>query len=249
MKRVLIILFILFAIILTFFIVVQLQFNGLKSSPFFYKNQTQKFWAHHGYSLKGAPYSILDIQFAVNEGFDGVELDLFYSPELNTFLVAHHEPISDTLLIEDVLDVSGNLIHYWFDLKNLNSQNVGEVIIRLEELNELYQLQHHFMVESKDAKNLQQLTEKGIHTCLWLNSPRPQNFFRFHFWKMVNKITLVFYDYDAISIPYYIYKNKEYQDFYKFNTCTWLGNDMVDLYKNDAANNKQLKIILIDRVE
>lgn len=249
MKRLLIILLILFVSIATFLIVIELQFNRLKSSPFFYEKQPQKFWSHRGYSLKEKPYSIHDIQHAVSKGFDGIELDLFYSTELNTFLVAHHEPISDTLFIEDVLDVSRNSIHYWFDLKNLNSQNVDVIIARFLELNISYQLKNQFLVESKNAKNLNKLTEKGIHTCLWLNSPRPQKFIMFHFSKIVNKLTLVLFDFDAISIPYFIYKNKEYQDFYKFNTCTWMGEDMVDLYKNDAANNKQLKIILIDRME
>lgn len=247
MKRALTILFILIAFVSAIFIGVQFQFNRLKATPFFYENQPQKFWAHRGYTIKGAAYSLNDFQRAIDDGFKGIELDLFYSIELKTFLVAHDIPVEDTLLIEDVLNETKNSFYYWFDLKNLTNQNVDEVITRLEKLNESYQLQHHFMVESKDAKNLHQLTKAGIHTCLWLKTPRPQQFFSFYFWKTINMLTLIYYDFDAISIPYFMYRYQEYESFYKLNTCSWMGEEMVELYINEAVENKQLKIVLIDR--
>ncbi|MBX2959506.1 MAG: hypothetical protein KF732_06065 [Flavobacteriales bacterium] len=247
MKRAFIVLFILIAFVSAIFIVVQIQFNRLKVPPFFYENPPQKFWAHRGYSINGADYSPNNFQLAKNAGFEGIELDLFYSIELKTFLVAHDMPLEDTLLIEDVLDETQNSFYYWFDLKNLNSQNVDEVITQLETLNESYQLQHHFMVESKEARSLYQLTKARIHTCLWLKTPRPQQLFQFYFWKTINMLTLMYYDFDAISIPYFIYRYQEYESFYKLNTCSWMGEEMVELHKNDAANNKQLKIVLVDR--
>lgn len=232
--------------ILIFF--VDYQFKQLIMEPSFFNEDTQKFWPHKSYSMKGGQYSIESIQQAKKDGFKGVEIDIQYNRKLKTFLVAHDQTIIDTLLLEELLDVTKNELLYWFDLKYFEDQDEEEILLCFNRINEKYQLQNRFIIESKVSNKLKFLSEQGLNTCLWISTPNPEERLKFYFWNLKNKLAILNGDFNAISMPYDLYKKTDYQEYNHLIIHTWVGNDLLDLDRQKIVDDENLKIVLFDRI-
>lgn len=247
MKKPLIYFMIVVLILITIQVLINFQFSKIYHSDYFFNDSSNKFWAHRGYLENGESYNINYLSELVKLGFKGVELDLFYDHEIDNLVLAHELPIKRKILLIDYLQSSKNDLKYWFDIKNLSSSNKQEVKNILTDLDLKYDLNNQFIVESKNASSLSFLSSVGIYTCLWVNTPSKQNFMKFNYWQMRNKFNLFFHEFDAISMPYYIYSSGEFKDFHHFPIHTWVGKEKLKEDSLDIFNDSNLKIVLVDK--
>lgn len=235
-------------ILFVFFIgeLINYKFNKLEVSATFFNQAQQKFWAHHGFSKKGESYSVQNIEKAFEMGLKGVELDLFYCKDLNSFLVVHDVSEKDTLILDDVLNSVKIKGAFWFDLKNLNKDNSTQVIELLTTLNNKYELKNNYIVESKNAKQLNSLSEAGIYTCLWVIPTQNKFFTNLYRW-FKNKINLLLYNYSAVSMPYYYYAREGRELYGNFPIHTWISSKEFSNNKEVLLKDDKLKVVLFDR--
>lgn len=209
----------------------------------------QKMWPHRGYSVINQNYRLEDISLAAQKGFFGIELDLFFSIEKRDFLVTHELPVKDTLWLSDLLNTNKNRFFYWFDLKNLSRDNVDSAFEALQTINKNYRLNNQFFIESKEAKELAILKNKGINTCLWIKTPNKNKLFSYYYWRYKNKWDIVYYDFSTVSFPADLLDKQEYQDYNHLNICTWTNKSDSNQLDDILLNHQQIKVLLFDRVE
>jgi heptose-I-phosphate ethanolaminephosphotransferase len=124
-----------------------------------------KIWAHRVNSFKDIEEKHLI--------FEGLEVDLIYSTDINNFYIAHHD--KDTflgILLEDWIKHIPNPEKnwYWFDLKNLNKKNAEACALLLVKILNRYEVFHKTICESKDVKALAILKREGLAVSYWINS-------------------------------------------------------------------------------
>lgn len=119
-------------------------------------------WSHRGVHLELPENSTQAVGRAIENGFQGVELDAFFDTELG-LIVSHDKPykkVGDSLVVlEDfihLLDRSTTML--WLDLKNLDLSNVEEVIAALDQATALYpEMRQRILVESAHGRALNRL--------------------------------------------------------------------------------------------
>lgn len=132
--------------------------------PFPYPNS--KAWAHRVNTLEEAR--------AKSSVFEGLEIDLFYSQSRDQLLLGHDsQDTIEGLYLDTWLEaVEKPAAHfYWFDLKNLNTNNaarIANVIIRIAEK---WQITNHVMVEQWDISALKIMKSHGLYVILWAENP------------------------------------------------------------------------------
>ena len=124
-----------------------------------------KIWKHGVYSKYDAQ-KFEDI-------FDGLEVDVIYSPEKNNIYVGR--VLADTskkLLLDDWFAMleNPNNMHYWIDFKNLSEKNAQQALDVLNILDEKYRIKGNTFVENKNIDALKIVKENGFHTLLWVEN-------------------------------------------------------------------------------
>lgn len=104
--------------------------------------------------------------------FAGAELDLVFNAERGLFEV-RHPPVPDTgLTLEDVLTFLRRQhapTRLWLDIKNIDGENLGEVISRLSHLDEQYGLKGRSIVETGfTGAGLDRLSAEGFYVSYYL---------------------------------------------------------------------------------
>lgn len=219
--------------------------NKVLTSFVDYNNQ-QKKWVHKGFLKSGESYSSNRLIEILERGIEGVEIDVFYSESLDKFIVSHDFPIQDTIFLEEYLTPTANKLKYWFDLKNLKNVDVELVIKAFFNINKKFNLNNQFIIESKDASKLAMLTDEGFYTCFWIATPAKSDWFKYSYFSIKNKLSICYYDYSAISMPYYKYKSKEYNEYKHLPIQTWVDIETFNKDSLELLSDNNLKIVLID---
>ena len=137
--------------------------NNIKNKSFDYPES--KTWKHGVYSKYDAQKY---------EGvFDGLEVDVIYSPEKNDIYVGR--VVADTSkkqTLDDWLAIlkKPNSMSYWIDFKNLSADNAILAFDVLDSIVEKYNIEHKFFVESQDVKALKIAKKRDYHVMLWVEN-------------------------------------------------------------------------------
>lgn len=134
------------------------------------KYPKSKLWKH-------GVYSKYDAQ-RLEGVFDGLEVDVIYSPEKNDIYVGR--VVGDTvknLPLDEWLSMlrSPRRTYYWIDFKNLSEQNASQAIAVLNPLAEKYKIKAKTFVESQDVEALKIAKANEFRTILWVEN--------LHYWK------------------------------------------------------------------
>ncbi|MBQ5856599.1 MAG: hypothetical protein IIW55_04745 [Bacteroidales bacterium] len=135
-----------------------------------FKYPESKVWKHGVYSKWEAQEL---------EGlFDGLEVDVIYSPEKNDIYVGR--VVADTsknLPLDEWLAMlkEPDKMAYWVDFKNLNANNAENALSVFDNLVDKYNIKDKFFIESRDIKALKVAKSKDYHVMLWVEN--------LHYWK------------------------------------------------------------------
>lgn len=146
----------------------KLIYITLLSSLIFFsceKNKS-KIWAHRVNDIT----SLHEKQ----KKFQGLEIDLIYSPQNNELFVGHDfEDSSKQLTFHTWLKNldSPTRKNVWIDIKDvfLNKENANAIAQRILQETTFYKMNKNFFVECRDAEALQILKSYNIPICLWLD--------------------------------------------------------------------------------
>ena len=97
-------------------------------------NEKITFWSHRGYKVNKRANSRGSLIEAHNKGYRNIEFDLWY---LNGNLRLNHdkpkkEEIKNLPLLRKYLKQYGSKLKYWMDFKNLNKNNIENVLLILK---------------------------------------------------------------------------------------------------------------------
>ena len=134
------------------------------------KTIIEKMWSHRGVNSKKEDQNTIgSIQKAKKNGFLGSEIDVFFDDKELKFIVSHDFPYNlkngKKLYFEEIVDILEDHM-LWIDLKNLNDENVNDV---LNYLDKFKKYQDQFIIESQN-KNISLITKKGFKTNYWITS-------------------------------------------------------------------------------
>ncbi len=150
----------------------------------------QEIWSHRGVHNRLQENSLEAFQLAKEQGFKGVEIDVFY--DNGKFVVSHDKPYQlvngEILLLSQVFKQFESELFYWIDLKNINRRNKNEVASNLNEIFNGYEgLQEKVFIESGNGLALRRLSKKGLNCIYWVQFSRsqPKQFLKLIFIKAV----------------------------------------------------------------
>ena len=152
-------------------------FNAFMNSPF-YKAYLQKannyinplpapsykIWSHKGLKSHGNN-TIKGIIGALEAGFKGIEIDVWYIPRFNRFILSHDYPEFDSkkklATLENLLKVLSlanyQKVYLWLDLKNRSDLNISLITKRLKTLEKIAQPNLNIFIEHPDPFFLNKL--------------------------------------------------------------------------------------------
>lgn len=191
------ILFFGFCLLSIIFGTIQVKFSNLALSG--YKTEN-KLWIHRG----GYPENTkAGITQSLNQGYTGVEVDIYYDSNHNQFLVTNDDPSlnrsSTTLTLEEFLKYFSNSNHHWwFSLKNLSDANFKQVLSKLTSLVESYSLSGRYFIESDQYFPLRDLAKESIPS-VYLMNPHSQSSL-FFIRKIENKVKILLADFIGVSL-------------------------------------------------
>lgn len=196
--------FFIIILLLAFYTGIEYQFQNLELKGY---NTNNKIWIHRG----GTPENtITGISQSINQGFDGVEIDIHFDKKSSLFFVGHdlptkNEPSLPTL--ELFLGTFKDLkIHWWFDLKNLNQDNAIEISRKFKVYEKDYKLIGHYFIESNQYTALKTLASYDLPTIYWLNPHTKSRLFYLRMFE--NKVKLIFSNFLGVSLYYESYNEK-----------------------------------------
>ncbi len=219
--------------------------NNKKGKSFDYPES--KTWKHGVYSKYDAQKY---------EGvFDGLEVDVIYSPEKNDIYVGR--VVADTSkkqTLDNWLAIlkKPNRMSYWIDFKNLSVDNATVAFDVLDSIVKKYNLENKFFVESKDVKALKIAKERDYHVLLWVEN--------LHYWRkrtyrdtvsVMRKIRNQIADLqpDAISCEYTMFPllcdSFPEQNIHFWDTPKKYTPENVEFTKK-LCENESVKVVLVD---
>lgn len=209
-------------------------YNG--NSDILYDN-SDKLWAHR----------VLDFN-EVNgkyNNFNGVEVDVFFESSKGIFDIRHHGKYMGKTLLEYLENINNKEIFLWVDLKNIDRNNVNDVLNRLNLILENTISKNQLIIESKNIELLDKLQNEGYFISYWVPS---FNFFRSPFELIIVKRNLIRFSPNAISCSHHnvdFYSRK----FPNYNLHCWTNGlkteeDKLKIIELNKRDN--VKVILVD---
>ncbi len=206
-----------------------------------------KVWKHGVYSK----YEARDLEGV----FDGLEVDVIYSPEKNDIYVGR--VVADTSknqTLDDWFTVfkEPEKMSFWIDFKNLSADNANSAFNVLDIIVEKYKIHNRFFIESQDIKALQLAKERNYFTMLWVEN--------LHYWKkrslkdtifVMKKIRKQINDIqpDAISCEYTMFPllcdSFPEQNIHFWHTPKDYTPENVE-YTKKICENESVKVVLVD---
>lgn len=130
-----------------------------------YNYPESKIWKHGVYSK----YEAQELEGI----FDGLEVDVIYSPEKDDIYVGR--VVADTskkLTLDEWFSMlkKPSETNYWIDFKNLSKKNAKQAMKILNDMNTKYGFKENTFVESTDLNALFIVKENGFRTLLWVDN-------------------------------------------------------------------------------
>jgi len=140
-------------------------------------------WSHRGVHAEAPENSEDAIRKAIEQGFKGVELDVFFDLKAG-LVVSHDQPYKkvngEIVLLEDIFRAFGDTLSYWIDLKNLQRSNRKAVRNAFQELMAgKDDLHSKILIESANGRQLRYLN-KHFNCIYWVQFSRkfPRKFIK-----------------------------------------------------------------------
>ncbi|MDT8284825.1 MAG: hypothetical protein RQ767_04810 [Thermovirgaceae bacterium] len=230
-----------------------LLINHLFSSRHFvpFYNGCLKVWSHAGYQGEHEANSLESYQHAFDLGAKGVELDIFYDPKGEQFIVSHdlqYEPDGgETLYLSEVFEKLGEKGYFWLDLKNLGRLNRSEAVKAADILRsdlDKFDLGNKIIVESKVAKSLVLFANRNIFTSLWITPGRNDSWFDSRIKNLLYKSRFLKGRFSAFSMNYLNYTPYVQNSLGSIPVHLFTINDLDEIREYMPITN--VKIILSD---
>lgn len=212
-----------------------------------YNYPSSKVWKHGVYSKYDAQ-NYEDI-------FDGLEVDVIYSPEKDNIYVGR--VVADTsknLTLDEWFSVlkKPDKMHYWIDFKNLSEKNVEQAMKVLNNLDVKYGFKKNAFVESKKLEVLKAVKENGFHTLLWVENikywRKKEHKDSVYLAKMIRS-QIEELNPDAISCEYSLYPflcdSFPEQNIHFWDTPKEFTPENVEFTK-ELCGNESVKVVLVD---
>lgn len=141
-------------------------------------NEPYKVWATRGLVTDGSDgspvrvrNSIESISYAFSRGARGTEVDVFYDPEMRTFIVSHspryEKPNGALLTLDSLFDAVGQNGYFWLDwkkMRHLSEQQLQAAITRLKKITDTGTLRDRIFVEGEAPLSLLAVKQAGFQT-------------------------------------------------------------------------------------
>lgn len=134
----------------------------LKTGQVFFSDTANVLWRHKVNSIE-------ELQ-KYSKTFKGIELDIVYYPETNTFEVEHDPNPKKSIKLHDYLGAIDNTdeLYYWFDMKNLKWKYIDDLMNRLDAILTEYHIKDRVILESWSLNSLKKLNKNGFYTSYWI---------------------------------------------------------------------------------
>lgn len=212
-----------------------------------------KYWAHRGHHVDIMENTLLSFVTALNRGAKGIELDSFFNPNTQKFIISHDRPATEEyhlkLPLEEALDTIGRQGFIWIDFKNLGEFDSHTALISAEQLHTLLvtrNLLNSVIVESKHADNLALFAEKNIKTSYWIEPPN-YSFIHTRVFMLIKRLQFYINNFHVFSIPYAKYSASVRSSSGGLPIHLFTVND-INVGKR-FENDSQVKVILTDIVD
>lgn len=187
--------------------------------------------------------------------FDGLEVDVIYSPEKNNIYVGRI--VADTSknqTLDDWMSILQNpeKMSFWIDFKNLSRENANAALDVFDLITKKYNIHDNCFIESQDIETLKIVKERNYFTILWVEN--------LHYWKkrqlkdtifVMNKIRSQIEELqpDAISCEYTMFPllcdTFPEQNIHFWDTPKDYTPENVEFTKK-LCENESVKVVLVD---
>jgi len=175
-------------------------------------NNCNKIWATRGLVTDGylEPASkgntVESLLLAFKHNAKGSEIDVFFDPSLNKYIVSHDYPYNlkngKLLSLEELITKIGTDNFIWLDLKKLGKLSNSQVkmaVARLDQISNLNSFKEKLYIEGEDPVNLGYFRDSGFNT-IFDTQPLPQSYFISTFVLNFYKIAYYFGDFTVMSM-------------------------------------------------
>lgn len=200
-RRILLPLIVFIALVAAIPAAIEYQFNHLADCRLNKLSNEQ--WIHRGLynGINVFENTLAAFDSAKAMGLHGIELDIFYIDSIHDFVVTHDLPNPfglPPLLLSDVIKRYDTTFYYWFDLKNLSTENQQKIADRFQSIIPK-PVKTKVYIESGAASPLGFLAKSGFNSIYWIQYNRT------HFLKsMVKKLWIkwdcIRYGFDGVSM-------------------------------------------------
>lgn len=198
-------------------------------------------WIHHA----GHPQnSIEGFQSSLDQGFNGIELDVFFHNESGKFIVSHDWPVQGEVIeLQFFLKrFSANKdLRLWLDLKNANLFNLFSMKERLTLLMQSHQMNGRIFIESTHNMHQLLLSWSGIPVSLWVQNHKKSRLPWLR--RYQDLLTLRLGSFVAASMPWDSYEDLQ-SPLQNFNKLVFTVNDKSQ--QAELLKDPSVKIILQD---
>nr|MBP6315850.1 hypothetical protein [Chitinophagaceae bacterium] len=200
-RRILLLLIVFMALTAIIPMAIEYQFNQLNTGrPNRLSNEQ---WIHRGLynGITVFENTVAAFDSAKDMGLKGIELDIFYIDSINDFVVTHDLPNPyglPPLLLSDVISRYDSSYYYWFDLKNLSTENQEKITARFQDITPAH-VKTKVYIESGAAKPLGFLAKSGFNTIYWIQYNRT-HFIKSFLKKIWIKWDCIRYKFDGVSM-------------------------------------------------
>lgn len=128
-------------------------------------------WSHRGSGGRIYPENSPEaVTLGIDEGFRGIEVDIFYFPSKDKIVVSHDRPRQSDSVAKPILSTYHIPpdVQLWLDFKNLGELNGAELAKFATQLRNL-PFYHQVIIEGKSIFNLYRLQSYGFRAVLWLH--------------------------------------------------------------------------------
>ncbi len=149
--------------------------------------QCHKVWATRGLVDKQHKWdpsyynSIASLQQAIDAGAAGSEVDLFFDPKLDRYIISHDRPYNlkhgKLLTLDELIGGISKPLFIWLDFKKmrkLTKPQITAAVNRLEFISQKYNFKDYFYIEGADPINLGYFRDSGFNTIFDIH-PLPES--------------------------------------------------------------------------
>lgn len=210
-----------------------------------YDFPSDKLWKHRVNTIEDARKALLT--------FSGIETDVFFTDENNSFITGHDAPgdLNLETLFDSIPECTKH--YYWIDFKNLNSSNVSAAVSKMNKIIKKYDLRDKIIVESMYPELLAYFKEAGIFTSLWIPDVSVNLIDYFAEKELIDDLEFILgkYQFNAVSAHYNMVPFME-KYMKRYNCHIWTNGLITENDKQQImsyATKSNIKVILVDYEE